>query len=79
VIFWLRHKAETTVFSTLKLLFHCVNHFRDNVVMLQKSYSLLEYLLFMFKVCVQPLIQHVGTLLAFKECPNLRMPAEEEF
>lgn len=79
VVFWLRHKAEPTLFSTLKLLFHCVNYFRDNVVMLQKSYSLLEYLLFILKICVQLLIKHVGTLSAFKTPPNLRMPAEVGF
>lgn len=76
LVFYLRHKEEPTLFSTLKLLFHSVNHFRDNAATLQKSYSLLEYLLFTIKVCVQLLIKHAETLSAFKTPPNLRMPTK---
>lgn len=79
VVFWLRHKAEPTLFSTPKLLLHCANHFKDNVVTLQKSYSLFEYLLFILRVCVQLLIKRVGTLSAFKTPQNLRMPTDIGF
>lgn len=76
LVFWLRRKVEPTLFSTLKLPFHCVNHFRDNVATLQKSYSLLEYLLLTLKVCVQLLMKYAETLSAFKTPPNLTMPTE---
>lgn len=46
-----RANTSFSLFSTLKLLFHCVNHFRDNVVTPQNSYSLLEYLLFIQGLC----------------------------